>query len=416
MAKAKQGSRVTAGQGTISTAALTCAVIVFAPVASADNRTAAPIVFGKASNTPIMRAHEPAQPIQYASAPSRSASYQQTQTSVSGRAVEYRYPDRPDMVYSAGGARQTSGGGAPIAFSSSTSAVSVEAARKVSHSYAPTPTQRQAMPLGREYVQQKVAYTQKTAPSGEHAKQKIGRPYQISGKWYVPTAEPNYDEVGMGSWYGPKFHGKPSATGEIFDQNALTAAHPTLPIPSLARVTNLENGQSIVVRINDRGPFVDDRIIDLSKKSAAAIGYEKSGTAKVRVQYLGLAPKEHNTVPAKYEKQALAQLAANQSRSNNGAPGFMKAAYKSTPLAALNNKQSKPGFYLQMGAFSELSNAHAHRAKLHAFGKPSVKEVRSNGRELFKVMLGPWPSKHAAENARVQLTQNGFDSIIVAAK
>lgn len=113
---------------------------------------------------------------------------------------------------------------------------------------------------------------------------KIGKPYSIAGKTYFPRYEPGYDKVGEASWYGPGFHGKMTASGETFDQNDLTAAHPTLPMPSLVRVTNLSNGKSAVVRINDRGPFKSNRIIDLSKRSAQTIGVQ--GVSKVRVQYL----------------------------------------------------------------------------------------------------------------------------------
>ena len=116
---------------------------------------------------------------------------------------------------------------------------------------------------------------------------KIGDPYTIQGKTYYPEYDPSYDEIGEASWYGPGFHGKKTASGERFNENDLTAAHPTLPMPSLVRVTNLKNGKSIVVRINDRGPFKSKRIIDLSRKSAERINMHS--TMKVRVQYL---PKE----------------------------------------------------------------------------------------------------------------------------
>jgi rare lipoprotein A len=119
-----------------------------------------------------------------------------------------------------------------------------------------------------------------------------GPPYQVEGKWYVPTHEPNYDEVGIASWYGPNFHGKASATGEMFDEMAMTAAHPTLPIPSLVRVTNLSNGKSVVVRLNDRGPFVDDRHLFESGRRVCTAGH-----GQVRVQYVGPAPAEANAAP-----------------------------------------------------------------------------------------------------------------------
>ncbi len=113
---------------------------------------------------------------------------------------------------------------------------------------------------------------------------KIGKPYEVYGRWYTPAYDPTYDETGVASWYGPGFHGHNTSSGERYDQDELTAAHRTLPMPSLVRVTNLDNGKSAIIRINDRGPYHSDRIIDLSKASAQALGI--TGTANVRVQYL----------------------------------------------------------------------------------------------------------------------------------
>ncbi len=119
---------------------------------------------------------------------------------------------------------------------------------------------------------------------------KIGTPYKIGQRWYTPAEDPNYDRVGPGSWYGTDFHGRKTANGEIFDMNALTAAHPTLPIPSYAYVTNVSNNRTILVRINDRGPYAHDRVIDLSRRSAKELGYESEGVTQVRVKYAGRAP------------------------------------------------------------------------------------------------------------------------------
>lgn len=120
----------------------------------------------------------------------------------------------------------------------------------------------------------------------------IGKPYKIAGKWYTPKHNPNYDSTGAASWYGPNFHGRQTANGEIFDQNAISAAHPTLPLPSYVRVTNLENNRSIMVRVNDRGPFVAGREIDLSKRAAEMLGYTHKGVTRVRVKYIDRAPLE----------------------------------------------------------------------------------------------------------------------------
>src|SRR5712691_2608224 len=115
---------------------------------------------------------------------------------------------------------------------------------------------------------------------------KIGNPYQIDGVWYYPAEDWNYNETGIASWYGEAFHGKDTANGENFDLNAMTAAHRTLPLPTVVEVTNLDNGRSIQVRVNDRGPFARGRIIDLSRRSAQLLGFEAQGTAKVRVKIL----------------------------------------------------------------------------------------------------------------------------------
>ncbi len=125
---------------------------------------------------------------------------------------------------------------------------------------------------------------------------KVGNPYQVAGHWYVPRAVAHYDRTGIASWYGTAFQGRRTANGEIYDMNALTAGHPTLPLPSYAYVTNLDNGRTILVRINDRGPYVNDRLIDLSRRSASELGYARHGLARVRVRYAGPAPLDGNDV------------------------------------------------------------------------------------------------------------------------
>lgn len=136
----------------------------------------------------------------------------------------------------------------------------------------------------------RVTYAKNTPKGG--GRYQVGKPYKVAGKWYTPKDDPNYDETGAASWYGPNFHGRQTANGEIFDQFAISAAHPTLPLPSYVRVTNLENNKSIMVRVNDRGPFVSGREIDLSKRAAELLDYTQKGTARVRVKYVGRAPLE----------------------------------------------------------------------------------------------------------------------------
>ncbi|BAQ17630.1 septal ring lytic transglycosylase RlpA family protein [Methyloceanibacter caenitepidi] len=134
--------------------------------------------------------------------------------------------------------------------------------------------------LGKRYVQ-----IGESAPKGG-GHFKIGDPYEIEGVRYVPEEDPSYDQRGVASWYGDLFHGRKTANGEIFDMERLSAAHPTLPLPVYVKVTNLDNGLSAVVRVNDRGPFRDGRLIDLSRHTAEVLGFKRSGTANVRVRYL----------------------------------------------------------------------------------------------------------------------------------
>jgi rare lipoprotein A len=121
---------------------------------------------------------------------------------------------------------------------------------------------------------------------------RVGKPYMVGGRVYVPEEDVNYREEGLASWYGDDFHGRLTANGEVFDMGALTAAHPTLPMPSYARVTNLRNGKSLIVRVNDRGPYHDNRLIDVSNKAAELLEFKGHGVARVRVEYVGRAPLE----------------------------------------------------------------------------------------------------------------------------
>lgn len=136
---------------------------------------------------------------------------------------------------------------------------------------------------------------------------KLGTPYQINNVWYVPREDPGYDRTGTASWYGADFHGRRTANGEVYNMNALTAAHPTLPLPSYVTVTNVANNRTVLLRVNDRGPYVGGRLIDLSRAAAEALGYDQQGTAQVRVRYAGRAPLSGDD---SRERQFLAQQAS----------------------------------------------------------------------------------------------------------
>ncbi len=173
-------------------------------------------------------------------------------------------------------------------------------------------------------LRKEVGFSQRVISKGQPVPKggghyKVGKPYQIAGKWYRPRAQPNYDRVGMASWYGDLFHGRKTANGEIYDMGDMTAAHPTLPLPSIVRVTNLANGRSVVVRVNDRGPYKQNRVIDLSKRAADQLGYTKKGIAKVRVQFLRPAPLSPRV--AGYVKRS-APKAKRKKRVRRSTPKF----------------------------------------------------------------------------------------------
>lgn len=221
-----------------------------------------------------------------------------------------------------------------------------------------------------------------------------GAPYEALGIWYAPTAEPDYDETGTASYYGEGFHGKPTASGEIFDSTGITAAHPTLPIPSLVQVTNLANGREMVVRVNDRGPFVGGRIIDLSAGAAQILGFAGSGTTEVRVRYLGPAPTRLIT------PQIAPRVASAPEPETRSVPD--PALVPET--ATLTPEKSGPRWRLQLASFSDLSNARAYgrqmASKLGAeWGRVEFEAAVVNGVDVFRVLVGAWKDREGALEA-----------------
>ncbi|MBD8890844.1 septal ring lytic transglycosylase RlpA family protein [Labrenzia suaedae] len=159
----------------------------------------------------------------------------------------------------------------------------------------------------------------------------VGKKYKVAGKWYYPKEDPDYEAVGLASWYGPTFHGRQTANGEVFDKRAISAAHTTMPLPSYARVTNMSNGRSMIVRVNDRGPFHGNRVIDLSERAANLLGTKAAGVAKVKVEYVGPARMD-----GRDEQYLLASLSGPGSVAPGATmPGTMLA--QATPPAPLDN-------------------------------------------------------------------------------
>lgn len=230
---------------------------------------------------------------------------------------------------------------------------------------------------------------------------KLGAPYQVGGIWYTPREQPHYNEVGVASWYGDDFQKKATANGEIFDKGLITAAHKTLPLPSLVEVTNLGNGRRLVVRVNDRGPFVDGRIIDLSHEAARKLGYAGDGLARVRVRYLGPAPlfggdsrrsARLTRPPAPPPKRTESEVALTS------APPRTPAAFTVT---------GGP-YRVQAGAYSTNASAKRAVAKLSWAGAATIEPVAWMGGRLYRVMLIGLADEAAAEMVRARAVQFGF--------
>lgn len=242
-------------------------------------------------------------------------------------------------------------------------------------------------------------------------KRHVGKPYQVAGRWFTPHEDPKYDKVGLASWYGPQFHRRMTSNGEWFDMEYMSAAHPTLPIPSYARVTNLENGRQVVVRINDRGPFVGTRIIDLSRKAATALAFKEQGKAQVRVKYLGPAPLGDDRK----------QLASMNRKAPHAAPPAVMVAEapkrKSRPKpAAPVQVAAADSFFVQVGAFSDESNAERTRDSLAAAGPVQVTPMAGSSGTIYRVRIGPLADAEQAEVALAEARGTGHaDARLVVA-
>jgi len=243
-------------------------------------------------------------------------------------------------------------------------------------------------------------------PSGRHAPlasgkgghYKTGKSYRIAGRTYYPLSTASgYDQTGIASWYGRDFHGKLTANGERYDMHALSAAHKTLPLPSLMRVTNLENGRSVVVRVNDRGPFVKKRLIDLSYAAAKVLGYTGQGTARVRVQSL-------DTTSPPVPPRPIRTVA-----KHTLSPSLASAH----PLPK-QPASSIAGMYVQLGAFAQSDNASKLKTSLSTqYPSIRVQPFMRSMQTLYRVRIGPFPDVQAIERTVLSLQQQGYGNTVV---
>ncbi|WP_052742156.1 septal ring lytic transglycosylase RlpA family protein [Kiloniella litopenaei] len=262
---------------------------------------------------------------------------------------------------------------------------------------------------------------------------KVGSPYQVKKIWYYPAVDYGYSETGIASWYGPGFDGKQTANGEIYDQYALTAAHRTLPMPSLVRVTNLGNGRSIKLRINDRGPFSNNRIIDVSRRAAQLLGFELQGTAKVKVEILEeesrqlaaqaqgkdytpqVASNENTTLAAPTETVTAEPLDAPATSSAATEPSQPIQTAKVEPVANFTDgvvsqtPVAPTSIYVQAGSFLQVHNANRLRARLSPLGTAQVADAAVGERTFYRVRLGPLTNVQEADELLKILHDNGYN-------
>jgi peptidoglycan lytic transglycosylase len=279
---------------------------------------------------------------------------------------------------------------------------------------------------------------------------KVGAAYQINGKWYYPKVDYGYDETGLASWYGEAFDGKATANGEIFNLNELSAAHKTLPLPSVVEVSNLRNGRSLRLRVNDRGPYVDARIIDVSRRAAQLLGFEMAGTTPVRVRILkdesievaqaamrgqtgrvqlagaaiGIAAAASAAPPPeprRYKPPPVAVAAAapppqTEPTTRRYWPSLVSQAHaeplhpapSTRPLPAAIPASTSGGIFVQAGAFAIPENAQRVRARIAALGNVQVVPAEVNGSALYRVRLGPVTNGAEADRLLSKVVGSGY--------
>jgi rare lipoprotein A len=296
-----------------------------------------------------------------------------------------------------------------------------------------------------------VSHVAKKAWPGQSASKsegyfKVGTAYTIAGKTYVPRETYSFSETGIASWYGPNFHGKPTANGETFDMNELTAAHRTLQLPSLVRVTNLENGRSLIVRVNDRGPFKRGRIIDLSKRAAELLDFKGKGTAKVKLQVLSEESKAVAQAAKRGEDTSGVEIAMNENRlaRTQGRPILASTSTSTAPPqslepVAVQQESLKPAdlaghvkqgkflpdpvvrqlpvspsnIYVQAGSFGNQNNAVRLASALQNYGESNVYPAMVNGKQFYRVRIGPMGDVDAADGVLDALAQAGNQQAII---
>ena len=235
---------------------------------------------------------------------------------------------------------------------------------------------------------------------------KVGKPYKVNNRQYNPKKHNNYTEVGIASWYGSKadkFHNKTTANGDIYNKRSLTAAHKTLPMPCMVRVTNLSNNRSVMVMINDRGPFVHGRIIDLSERAAELLGMKNRGVAKVKVEYL-----------TKESKELLSAMQLPEVEGHK--PRSLQKGYEYVEAKNSKIKNNVTPLFVQLGAYKTKNNAEQIVQKAANLGQNAhITEVSNMDSILYKVRIGPFFKQEAVQNLLSNLIANGHNKATIVA-
>ena len=371
--------------------------------AQAEQRSAAPIKYmGQGATSSSAQTGYSKQITAYAGSalPAYSQPVRQTSATENPRTkrIEFRYPDQPGVSYGSDGVKRK-GQGDPIKYSSQESAMTVQSVKKIAAVSKSVPSVSKAT---NPPVLHQPAYAR---PAIEESRLEDLAPVSSAKPStqtvFAPSAQPRFDSTGIASWYGEAYHGQPTANGEVFDMNALTAAHPTLPLPSLVQVTNLDNGREVVVRVNDRGPFVPNRMIDMSRRAADELGFLVDGSATVSVRYLGPAPVAD--APAG-QGGATSHSVSATSQTDISAP----AAPLPQPRMAPIPNPAAPAYFIQAGSFSDMSNAERLSEELSGSLPVDVAMANVNGADFFRVLIGPYPSRSEAAAMRDQLDASGI--------
>jgi|GEM_PF-227674 len=448
------------------TSSLTILSFAAAP-AMADRRAPAPIVFagqGQATSAPRPSTTRPqatnqAKPKKLSRRERRAARRAAKRVpapAAPSRTVEFRYPDQPEVFYGANGPRAEAGA-APLSFSSGSAAISQADAAKLTVGTPPVQAGPiQAAPVKATPVQLDPAIT----PGGFDARAAAAKSAQgtpapspqfvsaagpadftstplpeikpavvqkpavqtrpVSGAVFQPVQADVYDKTGTASVFDPALNGQPTANGEMLDTQAMIAAHPSLPLPSLVQVINLENNREIVVRVNDRGPIDGNGLIEVSERAATVLGFNSQAGTNVRVRYLGPAPQAITTnAPAQPEPAVQAQIrpavvsAPLETPLGKSAVSPLFAKVQAASPASNADRE----VFVQLASFSDIGNAQ----RLHATLNTSVQNigiipVKVRGTDFFRVVAGPIANRREAEQLRDRLANQGIArGLIIAA-